>query len=203
MHPNPAFRKSPRDRDIAFVQHRSFGILTLNADPAPLVSHIPFQLSDDGTYAEAHLVRSNPIWPLIEQPTAAKLIVSGGDCYVSPDWYGVADQVPTWNYIAVHLSGTLRRLPSDDLRGVLDRLSAGMETRIDGKTPWKIDKMTPAVYNRMERQIVPVAFDVSDITSTWKLSQNKPDPVRANAKSGIAAHPMGAEVGQIIDNIDG
>ncbi|MEO0357822.1 MAG: FMN-binding negative transcriptional regulator [Pseudomonadota bacterium] len=198
MHPNPAFRASPRDRDIAFVQDRSFGILSLNADPVPLVSHIPFQLSDDGRYADAHVLRSNPIWRMLKDPTPAKLIVSGGDCYVSPDWYGVDDQVPTWNYIAIHLTGTLRRLAQRDLRGVLDRLSGGMETRIDGKIPWKIDKMTRDIYTRMERQIVPIAFDVTDITSTWKLSQNKPDAVKTAAKTGIAKTPMGSDVTSLL-----
>ncbi|MGB1235390.1 MAG: FMN-binding negative transcriptional regulator [Planktomarina sp.] len=201
MHPNPIFRKSPQDRDIAFAQQRSFGVLAMNADPVPLVSHIPFQLSDDGKHVEAHLVRSNPILKLLETPQVAKLIVSGGDCYVSPDWYGVEDQVPTSNYIAVHLTGVLKRLPQADMRGILDRLSAGMEGRIDGKTPWKIAKMTPEVYDRMERQIVPIAFEVTEITSTWKLSQNKPDAVKAAAKVGIAENPLGVEVKGLVDEM--
>lgn len=57
------------------------------------MSHIPFQLSDDGTHVEAHLVRSNPILKLLDAPQPAKLVVSVADCYVSPDWYGVPDQV--------------------------------------------------------------------------------------------------------------
>ena len=76
-----------------------------------------------------------------------------------------------------------------------------METRIKGKVPWKIDKMTPEVYQKMERQIVPIAMDVTDITSTWKLSQNKPSEVRERARLGIASQPMGADVARILQSM--
>ena len=41
----------------------------------------------------------------IANGAAVRLIVEGPEGYISPDWYGVADQVPTWNYVAVHLVG--------------------------------------------------------------------------------------------------
>ena len=195
MHPNTAFRKTNRERNIAFAHGRSFGVLAVNApDSAPLISHIPFQLSEDGTDIEAHLVRSNPILNLLERRLDAVIAVSGSDAYISPDWYGVDEQVPTWNYVAVHLRGTLRRLEQDELHGVLDRLSAGMEGRLEGKKPWTTDKMDQDIYARMQRQIVPVAMDVTEINGTWKLSQNKPDEVRLRAADGVEAARMGSEI---------
>jgi len=58
----------------------------------------------------AHLVRSNPIAQCLRAgERKAVLAVSGPDAYVSPDWYArMPDQVPTWNYVAVHLRGTRR-----------------------------------------------------------------------------------------------
>ena len=101
MHPNPIFRKESHERNLGFVQHRSFGALSINADPVPLLAHIPFQLTDDGTYLEAHLVRSNPIArALRDGERDAVIAVTGPDGYISPDWYGVENQVPTWNYVA-------------------------------------------------------------------------------------------------------
>ncbi len=41
MHPNQAFRKPDAPHNIAFARDRSFGMLALNADPAPMISHIP------------------------------------------------------------------------------------------------------------------------------------------------------------------
>jgi transcriptional regulator len=194
MHPNPAFRKAEDQQNIAFVRDRSFGVLSINAEDGPLISHIPFQLSEDGTYVEAHLVRSNPILrALSDGPLDAVIAVSGADSYISPDWYGVADQVPTWNYVAVHLRGKLRALPQDDLHGVLERLSAGMEARLSPKPVWTMDKMTDGVAEKMMRMIAPIAMDVAVIDGTWKLGQNKPDAARVGGADGVAAADMGAE----------
>ena len=197
MHPNPVFRKTPDAANIGFARQRSFGVLALNADAGPLISHIPFQLSEDGTFLEAHILRSNPITRLLAEPHEAVIAVSSSDTYVSPDWYGVENQVPTWNYVAVHLRGTLRLLKASELRGILDRLSANMEQRLAPKAPRKIDKMDDGVFDKMARMIVPIAMDVKDIQGTWKLSQNKPASARQGASRGAAAAQLGAEVDNI------
>jgi transcriptional regulator len=197
MHPNPVYRQTPDIKNITFARERSFGVLSLNADPAPLVSHIPFQLSEDGSYLEAHLVRSNPILALLDEPREAVIAVSGGDAYISPDWYWIENQVPTWNYVAVHLRGTLKKLPTSDLRGVLDRLSASMEARLLPKKPWTIDKMDNRAFEKMAIQIVPIAMEISDIRGTWKLSQNKPAEAIEGAALGVKQSGIGQETSKL------
>ena len=191
MHPNRVFRRPDAARNIALARARAFGTLAVNADGGPLMSHVPFLLSEDGRQVELHLVRSNPIVRLLDEPVPAAIAVSGGDAYISPDWYGVADQVPTWNYIAVHLRGTLRQLPSHALHGILSTLSAHQEARLLPKTPWTSEKMDKDVYSKMQRQIVPVAMDITHIDGTWKLSQNKSDEVRLRAADGVAQAGLG------------
>ncbi|MCB1429110.1 MAG: FMN-binding negative transcriptional regulator [Nitratireductor sp.] len=190
MHPNPAFRKTPGERNLAFARDRGFGILAVNAEHGPLLSHIPFVLSQDGSSLEAHLVRSNPIVRLLAEPEKVVIAVSGADGYVSPDWYGMENQVPTWNYVAVHLRGVMRLSPQEALHGVLTRLSAGMESRLLPKKPWTSHKMDQDIYERMQRQIVPVAMSIETVEGTWKLSQNKPDAARLGAARGMHAAAM-------------
>lgn len=194
MHPNPTYRGASSDQNIAFARDRAFGMLAVNGTDGPLLSHIPFVLSRDGACLELHLVRSNPILGLLDAPRDALIAVSGSDSYISPDWYGIEDQVPTWNYVAVHLRGRLERLPQDALRGVLDRLSDHLETRLAPKTPWTTEKMTPEVLDRMMRQIVPCRLQINQIDGTWKLGQNKSDNVRRAAADGVASDGIGAEV---------
>jgi transcriptional regulator len=193
MHPDPAFRKSSREEDVDFARDRSFGSLSMNGEEGPLLAHIPFQLSPDGNRLEAHLARSNQIARALRKkgPMAAVLAVSGGDGYISPDWYGVDDQVPTWNYLAVHLRGPLRLLPDSELRGILQRLSASMESRLAPKTPWTMDKMDGDTLTGMMRSIVPIAMDVEVIESTWKMTQNKADDVRERAASALSRSGFG------------
>jgi transcriptional regulator len=193
MHPNPAFRQTPEARNAGFARDRAFGILALNGPDGPLLAHVPFLLSDDAATADLHLVRSNPAARALSTPQPAVIAVSGPDSYVSPDWYGVADQVPTWNYVAVHLRGTLALLPEDDMRDMLDRQSAHFETQLRPKTPWTADKMPPDLLERMMRQIVPARMTVTAIDGTWKLNQNKPDAVRIRAAGQVAGSHLGTD----------
>ena len=170
---------------------RGFGTLAVNAEPAPLLSHVPFLLADDGASADLHLVRSNPILRLGDGP--AVIAVTGPDGYVSPDWYGIDDQVPTWNYVAVHLRGRLERLPDAEMRAMLDRQSAQFEARLAPKPPWRTSKMTTEVLDRMIRQIVPCRLHIDEMQSTWKLSQNKPDVVRETASEAMEGAGIGSE----------
>ena len=194
MHPNPVFHDADTDRNIAFARDRGFGVLAAQGAGAPMLSHVPFLISEDGALVELHLVRSNPIARALKTPLDVTIAVSGGDSYVSPDWYGVPDQVPTWNYVAVHLTGTLEVRPADELRDLLDRQSAAYEERLLPKAPWKTDKMTPEVMDKFMRMIVPCRMRITGLDGTWKLSQNKPDAVRDAAAEHMAGYGFGSEV---------
>ena len=194
MHPNPAFRKSDASSALEFARQRGFGILSINGPEGPLAAHIPFIISADGKSVEAHLVRSNPIARAILKATPALLAVSGPDGYISPDWYGVEGQVPTWNYLAVHLRGTVQLLPQDELSAHLDRLSARFEERLAPKPIWKMDKVSPDALSKMMRMIVPIRLDITAIDSTRKLAQNKPDAARIGATDGLATSTIGNEI---------
>ncbi|APO87953.1 FMN-binding negative transcriptional regulator [Marivivens sp. JLT3646] len=193
MHPNPIYRQMPPDQAIEFARDRAFGTLTVNGDEGPLASHVPFLLSEDGKIADIHLVRSNPIVRAISEPQKCLLAVNGADSYISPDWYGLDDQVPTWNYVAAHLRGTLEKLPDGAMRDMLDRQSAFFESRLLPKTPWKTDKMPDDVIERMMRQIVPVRLTITSVDSTWKLAQNKTTEARLAASNEVDKHGFGLE----------
>ena len=189
MHPNPAFRQEPRDRNLAFARARGFGILSMNGPDGPLAAHIPFLLNEDASFAEMHLARSNPI-ARAQLPAPALLAISGPDAYISPDFYGphseVPDQVPTWNYVAVHLRGVLESLPDEALRPHVDALSAEHEGRIADKRPWTSAKMTDGALPRMLRMILPFRFRVTSVEGTWKLNQNKTPEIRARAAAALS-----------------
>ena len=195
MHPNPVFHTEDATRNLSYARARAFGILAVSAgEAAPWLSHVPFLLDEAGAVAELHLVRSNPIArALRDGPLAARIAVSGPDSYVSPDWYGIDDQVPTWNYIAVHLSGSLELKEQASLRDLLDRQSAHFEEQLRPKLPWTADKMTLDVMEKMMRQIVPCRLVIDAVDGTWKMNQNKPNEVRLRAAEQVEAHRRGAE----------
>ena len=194
MHPNQIYRQATREANLAFARERGFGTLSVNGDNGPLAAHVPFVLSPGGDALDIHLVRSNPVVRALSGSAPALLSVTGADGYVSPDWYGIEDQVPTWNYIAVHLRGRLELLPQKTLLSQIDRLSELFEARLAPKRPWRSSKMTDEVLARMMRAIVPLRLTIESVDGTWKLSQNKPEPARLGAADGVGAGTPGQEI---------
>jgi transcriptional regulator len=195
MHPNPVYHDADQAQNLSFARDRAFGVLAVAAGDFPMLAHVPFLLSDSGAVADLHLVRSNPIARALKEPLSARIAVSGPDSYISPDWYGVTDQVPTWNYVAVHLTGTLELRPQDELRDLLDRQSAMYEDRLLPKPPWKTSKMTGAILDKMMRMIVPCRMAITGVDGTWKLGQNKPEAVRVGAAEHAKTYGFGSETG--------
>lgn len=193
MHPNPIYRDTPTARSLTFAAERGFGTLAANGESLPLTAHVPFALDPDTGSATLHLMRSNPLARACTAPLPARLTVMGPDSYISPDWYEMEDQVPTWNYIAVQLDGTLAPLPDEALRGVLDTLSELFEQRLLPKAPWLASKMPEAKLTRLMRMIQPFTFSVGKVESTWKLGQNKPAEARQAAARQVRAYGIGQE----------
>jgi transcriptional regulator len=185
MHPNPAFRGVEATQNLALLRARSFGILTAMGADAPLASHIPFLVSDDAQSIEFHLVRNSPMARALGAGAEVRLIVEGPEGYVSPDWYGAEDQVPTWNYAAVHVLGRAALTSEEGFRDLLDRLSAHFEAQLLPKKPWTSNKMSDGVMERMMRGIVPCRLDIREVQSTWKLGQNKSESARLGAADGL------------------
>ena len=157
----------------------------------PLISHLPFVMADDGASLAAHIVRSNPIWKALRAgPAQAVMVVSGPHGYISPDWYGLPDQVPTWNYIAVHLRGMIALAPEDNLHSHLDDLSAQFESGLAPKPIWTMDKMKEDALSRMMRMIAPIQMQIASVDGTWKLNQNKEEAERHGAADGVGAQGM-------------
>ena len=194
MHPNPAFRPDNREESLGFAREAGFGMLAVSVPgEAPMLSHVPFLLGEDGAAAELHLVRSNPIARAVREAAPAKIAVQGPEGYISPDWYGIEGQVPTWNYVAVHLTGRLVALPDAEMAPMLGRLSEHFEARLLPKPVWTMDKLEPEAAGKLMRMIRPFRFEIERVDATWKLAQNKPEAARLAAAEHLEAQGMGGD----------
>jgi transcriptional regulator len=187
MYVHPAFKLGSSEA-LALLRQRAFGLFVVTANDAPVAVHVPFLVDEgpeDSLTITLHVARANPIHGLIGQGTRALLACQGPDAYISPDWYGIPDQVPTWAYWAVHLTGTARLLPEDDYRAHVDRLSSVFEARLAPKKPWTSDKMPTQRLAAMLKAIAVVTFEVDKIEGQMKLSQHKGVPARQGAVQGL------------------
>src|SRR5258706_7384512 len=161
----PGVFKTDETTAWAFVAERAFGVVIGSRSGLPVAAHVPFVVSppaEDRRLA-FHVARANPLHDILADNPQALIIVSGPDAYISPDWYVSVDQVPTWNYVSVHLTGTIRVIEQGDIRQHVDDLSAQFEDRLSGKKPWTSDKMTAAKRDAMLRAIVALEFSVQAI----------------------------------------
>jgi transcriptional regulator len=101
----------------------------------------------------------------------------------------MVDQVPTWNYVAVHLRGRLEPLPPEMLRPMVDVLSDRFEQRLLPKKVWRSSKMADGVMERLLRMIVPFRLMIESVDGTWKLNQNKPEQARMGVVTALRALP--------------
>lgn len=188
MYTPPVF-KPDRATSLAFAEARGFGIACAWDGGKPIASGLPFYLSyaDDGTpRALFHTARHNPLVKLAGGPSWL-LAVIGADAYVSADWYVSPDQVPTWLYQAVHLTGPVRTLSDDELAVQIDMLSAKFENWLLPKKPWTSGKMTAARLEAMKKAIVGFEMTVEEVEGSFKLNQHKSETDYAAVAGNLAA----------------
>jgi transcriptional regulator len=185
MRPNPAFRWTDEADMRAFVSQQSFALLAVSVDGRVMTAHAPLAFDGDGA-AIFHLARTNPVVAHLDgHPVLATILGTHG--YISPDWYGTEDQVPTWNYRIVEIEGVARRLDEAGLIDQVDRVSAAQEALLALKKPWTRDKMTPARFTAMTKAIVGFAIDGATIRGVAKLGQNKQASEAAGAIAALRA----------------
>jgi transcriptional regulator len=186
MHPDRTFRWEDRAAMRELVSALGFGALFAATPDGPRVAHVPIVWLDDDTIA-LHIARGNGITRHLDGTTAL-FVAQGPDGYVSPDWYGLGpNEVPTWNYLAVELEGTMRRIDDAALIDQLDRLSAVHEAQLAPKTPWTRDKMDAKLFARMTRGIIGFRLEINAWRGTRKLGQHKPEAARIGAADGTEA----------------
>ncbi len=132
----------------------------------------------------------------------ALAVVQGPDAYVSASWYADANQVPTWNYVAIEMEGTARKLDDAELVAQLDTLSAQHEARVGANPPWTRGKMNPALFSKMTGAITGFEMRIAAWRPTIKLSQNKSPEERGRAVDGVAATGHGA-LAQLMRHLGG
>ena len=194
MYTPPMF-KSDRAASLAFAEARGFGTVCAWDGSKPVASSLPFYLTfaDDGTpQAAFHVARHNALASLADGTSSWLIAVNGADAYVSPDWYASPDQVPTWLYQAVHLTGTVRKQSDDELGRHLDALSAKFENWLAPKPPWLSSKMTAGRLDAMKKAIVGLVMSVEAVEGSFKLNQHKSDADHLAIATGLSGQPEAA-----------
>ena len=164
------FRNTDPSTINDFIRHHGFGILVSQTDSRLVATHIPLELSADETKLTGHIARANPHWKSFQNNSDVMVIFPGPHAYVSSSWYD-HENVPTWNYIAVHVYGKIQIIEGDELYSALKQLVDKYEKT--SEYPVSIEKMSPEYVRQSIKGLVGFSIEITSTEAAYKLSQNR------------------------------
>jgi transcriptional regulator len=104
MYPPPHHQNNDRTKMIEVIKNFPLSMIVTTIGGKPFVSHIPLLYHKDTRKLTGHMDRLNPQVASLQNDCEVTLVFRGPDTYISPSIY-TTKQLPTWNYIMVHLKG--------------------------------------------------------------------------------------------------
>ncbi len=163
-----------------------FAILVSQTDEGPFATHLPFAIHGNGEQVilRGHVAKANPHWQHLKSQPQALVIFHGPHSYVSPSNYATHENVPTWNYGAVHAYGKARVFAEpEQLLPILHDLIGTFEARYAQQ--WA--ELSEAFRQRMLSHIVGFEIAVTKIEGKFKLSQNRTKQEQENVIASLSA----------------
>jgi transcriptional regulator len=167
-----------------FLQKNSFGILINQTNGKFLATHIPIELDIDKNGKDilhGHIAIENPQGVGLTNDSQILAVFSGPHTYISSSWYD-HENVPTWNYIAVHVYGKIKVLDYEDsiksLKKLVDKYEANSEN------PVQVEGLSEKTM-RQARGIIAFEIEIDEIHAVKKLSQNRDEKNHQNIISEL------------------
>jgi transcriptional regulator len=168
------YKNENQEAITAFLKENSFGILINQTNGKLWATHIPLELGtnkEGKTILEGHISKENPQWKGFAENDQILAIFSGPHSYISPSWYD-HENVPTWNYIAVHVYGKIKIIEGDAVIQSLKRLVDKHEQ--NSENPVRIEDLSKKTMMQ-SRGIVAFEIEIEEIQAQQKMSQNRDD----------------------------
>ncbi|MCA8999349.1 MAG: FMN-binding negative transcriptional regulator, partial [Planctomycetaceae bacterium] len=156
-----------------FVASHAFGTL-VTSQGGLTGSHVPMLMEEgpDGRRKLlGHIARANLQWQQADGSPALAIFL-GPHAYISPRWYEAKNVVPTWNYLSVHIAGTIQFF--DDRDRLLDLVQRSVDFFEDdaGASRWSIEENDRDVIQSLCEAIVGFEMSVDSVQGQWKLNQH-------------------------------
>ena len=193
----PHYRPDAPEWARDLIASHPLALLVTQGESGPFATHLPVIPSgnclDHGTGETGlvgvellgHMNRANPHWAALAAGEPGVLVFSGPNAYVSPPVYQTQQAAPTWNFVSVHAHGTPEPLGSvEETLGVVRATVAVFER--DHGTGWD---MTDSLgyFEQIVAGVGAFRFRVTAAEGMFKLSQDKPRPVRTAIADAFAA----------------
>ncbi|MED1721594.1 FMN-binding negative transcriptional regulator [Brevibacillus parabrevis] len=168
----PKQYRMSHDEAVQMMKTSPFALLITVEEQRPLATHIPVEIREEQgkMYATGHIAYGNRQKKTLENNRDVLLIFQGPHAYISSSWYE-GEEVPTWDYLAVHAYGTARLLATDELKSALAAMLDHYEAHRENGRVW--DTFTPGKLEREMQGIVGFEIEITGIQGAAKMSQNR------------------------------
>ncbi len=174
MYHLPDYQEKDKQRIYDFMQQHPFATLIGTAtDQQPVATQIPvlFREREDKLFLVGHLMKQTDHHKAFLDNNQALVLFTGTHAYISASWYENKQQASTWNYMTVHIKGTLRYLPDEELPAILDEVTAYFEN--DSSSPSLYKHLPEDYLLRLMKAIAAFEIEVEQTNAIFKLSQNR------------------------------
>ena len=171
------YREEDREKILEFLKQNNFSALVTYDGEKPTATHLPVEVleNENGSLTIlGHMSRANPQWRSFGEQEVL-LIFQGAHTYISPRWYDHVN-VPTWNYMMVHVYGKVRMVEGNEFYSLLSRLVEHHEAN----SSYRLESLPQDFVKKEMNGTVGFAVDVTRIDAGYKLSQNRNDEDHAN-----------------------
>ncbi|OAB79625.1 transcriptional regulator [Cochleicola gelatinilyticus] len=169
MYPPPHHQSEDIQKMIEVVKQFPLAMLVTASEGTPFITHIPVIYNSESNKLVAHIDRSNPQVASLVNGANATVVFKGPDAYISPSIY-TTEQLPTWNYLLVHVTGTIRLLHDPNVAKETMVVMTDFLEAPDYK--YQLQKEDP----KMDRLVHYIqAFEIENLSweGKFKLSQDK------------------------------
>ncbi len=177
MHIPKLYREEDREKIIEFLKQNNFPALVSHDGEKLTATHLPVEIIADEKGVLTilgHMSRANQQWKSFGEQEVL-LIFQGAHTYISPRWYNHVN-VPTWNYMMVHVYGRVRAVEGEELHLLLSQLVGGHEAG----TSYRLEDLPEEFVQKEMNGVFGFALEVTRIDAGYKLSQNRNDEDHKN-----------------------
>ena len=175
MHNLPYFKEKDQKRIIEFIHQHPFALLCgCDAQHHPVATQIPVFIEEreNKLFLSGHIMRQTDHHRAFEQNNQVLCVFTGPHAYVSATWYSNPNQASTWNYMSVHIKGSIRFLDDKALEEVLRKTSLHFENN-NHHSPTAMDNLPEDYRNKLMKAIVAFEIEMEQMEHVFKLSQNR------------------------------
>ena len=192
IHPLNAWGNQPEVLD--FIRKNAFATLYTQVNGKPWATHLPLFLEGkpEGKFVlHGHLAKANSQWKQLAQAEEVLVVFQGPHAYISSSWY-THENVPTWNYLAVHVYGKARLIEGEELmhhlKTLVDQYETGRTNRV------QVETMTPSYLDGQIRALVGFELEISEVHASAKLSQNRDDENYERIVQQLEQSPLASDL---------